>query len=216
MSPSRTNKMSPSSGPPASTTTTTTMAATIAARAAATRSFACREIRLRSDFVSSSVCSVVFPPSALRRVGDVDRPGSRGSFPLLFLVFLVLFLDVPPGRKGRDVEDRGVGGTEVEHRDRPFHRARAGEHRGPRLGQRRVDREPVGERRVELGRQDDRGVVGDLELHRDDGVDSAVEEILRDAGERIGGIGPCDPRTRSGPRAAASGGSGRALAGTPS
>jgi hypothetical protein len=95
------------------------------------------------------------------------------------------------GRWGRDVEDCCIGGTKVEHRGRPFHSARAGEHRGPGLRQRRVDGEAVGQRGVELGRQNDRRVVGDLELHRDDGVDPASKEVLRDAGERIGGVCPC-------------------------
>ena len=49
----------------------------------------------------------------------------------------------------------------------------------------------VGQRRIELRGQDDRGVVGDLELHGDHGFDSAPDETLCHAGEGVGGVGSC-------------------------
>ena len=45
--------------------------------------------------------------------------------------------------------------------------------------------EAVGEGGVELAREGDRGAVGDLELHRDDGGDLAVDEARRHSGKRV-------------------------------
>ena len=60
-----------------------------------------------------------------------------------------------------------------------------GEDRPPRLGDGRVDRLALREDRVELGREEDRRAIGDLELHPDDGRDLALDQARGDARERV-------------------------------
>jgi hypothetical protein len=94
------------------------------------------------------------------------------------------------GRRGGGrrlgVEQASVRGAQEQHRGCPFDVVGSGRpDRLACLGQRRVDRVAPRKRVVETVGEGDRGVVGDLELHADDGGNAVLDEAAGHPGEGI-------------------------------
>ena len=93
---------------------------------------------------------------------------------------------VLPGRPGQ-VEQAPVGCPRVQDRRAPFGEVALVADRPPGLGQGSFQRVAVGDRPVELAGEDDRRVVGDLELHRHHRGQALLDQALRHPGERVAG-----------------------------
>src|SRR5690606_20052900 len=88
-------------------------------------------------------------------------------------------------RRGGNVEQAAILHAYEQHGRGPLHPVGQEEDRTPRLDQRRVNRQTVDQRGVELPRERDGGIVADLELHPDHSRDAALDERRRHPRERI-------------------------------
>ena len=89
-------------------------------------------------------------------------------------------------RRGpEDVEQAAVGRLHVEHRRPPLHLEAVDVEKGPRRGQRGVGGKAGGDVAVEVLGEQDRGAIGDGELHGHHGRNAPADQPLREAAERI-------------------------------